>query len=107
PRERQAPAQQEAAIDTFHCPGWRQRRGDLEARILVPDVLLRLWGKQTKLPVVNANNGETPGARSTDSADLDAGLKEHPWIQFIAPIALGLDRPEEPSFLELFECFVG
>src|SRR5882672_10566667 len=105
-RERPAPAEQEAPIDTFHCPGWRQGRGDLEARILVPDIFLRRRGKQAKLPVVHADDGEAPGARSTDSADLYAGLKEHPRIQLIAPIAPGLERPEESSLLELLERFV-
>jgi hypothetical protein len=56
---------------------------------------------------VHTDDGEAPGARATDSADLDTGLKEHPRIQLIAPIALGLDRPEESSLLELLECFVG
>jgi hypothetical protein len=73
----------------------------------VPDVLLRLWGKQAKLPVVHADDSEAPGARPTDSADLDAGLKEHPRIQLIAPITLRLDRPKESSLLELLERFVG
>jgi hypothetical protein len=73
----------------------------------VPDVLLRLRGKQAKLPVVHADDSEAPGARPTDSADLDASLKEHAWIQLIAPIALGLDRPEEASLLELLARFVG
>src|SRR5262249_14165145 len=51
-------------------------------------------------------DGEAPGTRPTDSANLDTGLKEHPRMQLIAPIALGLDRPEEASFLELLERFV-
>ena len=76
-------------------------------RVRAPDILLRLRRKQAQLPIVHADDGEAPGARSTDSANLDASLKEHPWIQLIAPVAPGLDRPEEPSLLELFEGFIG
>src|SRR5215470_17394471 len=98
--ERPAPMQPEAPIDSLDRACGRQGRGNLRARIIVPDVLLRLRRKQAKLPVVDTDDGKAPGTRATDSADLHARLEEYPRIQLIAPITPGLDRPKEHSLLE-------
>ncbi len=59
----------EQAIRGLHTPGCgvggipcgRQGGRDLPARVLVPDILLRLRMKQGELPIVDADNPEYPG----------------------------------------------
>ena len=73
----------------------------------MPDVFLRRRWEQGELPVVDADNGENPGTRAADRADVYASLEEHPRIKLIAAVALGLQGAEEPGLLELFKRFIG
>src|SRR5207247_9584705 len=96
-RERPAAAQTEAAVGTRHDAGGRQARRHLNARVLAPDVFLRLWRKQGEMPVVNAEDREDPAARPADGGDLHDGAIERAGIELVAFVALRLDAAKEPG----------
>src|SRR6266508_5656623 len=81
----------------LHRPRGRQRRRKLDARVLAPDVVLRLRREEAEVPVVNANDAEDPGARAADGADLHDGLVERAGIELVAAVALGLETAKERS----------
>src|SRR5206468_1573193 len=69
-RERPPATEAKASIDPLYRSRGRQGRRKLDARVLAPDVVLRLRREEAEVPVVNADDAEDPGARAADGADL-------------------------------------
>src|SRR5207237_1663525 len=106
-RERPPAPQTESSVDALDRPSGRQRRRELEARVLAPDVVLRLGREEREVPVVDADDAEDPGARAAHSADFHDGLIERARIELVAAIPLGLQAAKKPGVLELREGLVG
>ena len=98
--------QVEAAIGLLDLADRLVGRRDQDARILGPDIFLRLEREQAHLQRMNADDAQHPGAGHAALGDGDLHLEEDVGFHLEAAPALGLQNVEEAGFLEIADGFV-